>query len=169
MDNGTISVHQDLGEIGQSAQVTGVELNVYPHFAAAPRSLRRSFDALMSDKIKGFVGRQFVFDAADDFINMHGLSIGFPAKYMYNREYGALYMSHGSAAPSWAEFLKMFCGCYVPSFELYTGAQNLSDEDMTGDGEYYNQFLFEPEANLTTGSVGISLEVATGSSCPSAK
>lgn len=48
-----------------------VELNIYPYFAATPRQLRRSFDALMKDKLQRFVGREFVFDALDDFLNTH--------------------------------------------------------------------------------------------------
>jgi hypothetical protein len=71
MDNNRISVRQDIGEAGEGAKVTGVELNVYPHFQAAPARLRRSFDALIADKIKGFVGRQFVFDALDNFLDSH--------------------------------------------------------------------------------------------------
>jgi hypothetical protein len=66
-----ISVHQEVGEMEEGAKVTGVELNIYPHFQAAPERLRRSFDALMADKIQGFVGRQFVFDALDEFLNTH--------------------------------------------------------------------------------------------------
>ena len=45
-----------------------VELNIYPYFKATSLPLRHSFDALMKDKLRGFVGRQFVFDALDDFL-----------------------------------------------------------------------------------------------------
>lgn len=48
-----------------------IGLNPYPHFQATPARLRRSFDALMADKIRGFVGRQFVFDALDEFLQTH--------------------------------------------------------------------------------------------------
>jgi hypothetical protein len=48
-----------------------IELNIYPGFTAAPGRLRRTFDALMVDKIQGFVGRQFVFDALDGFLRTH--------------------------------------------------------------------------------------------------
>jgi hypothetical protein len=66
-----ISVEQRVGEAGEGARVTGVELNVYSYFKATPANLRRSFDALMRDKLRGFVGRQFVFDAVDDFLRRH--------------------------------------------------------------------------------------------------
>ena len=41
----------------------------YPYFQAAPFDLRRSFDSYMSDKVRNFVGRQFVFNAINDFLN----------------------------------------------------------------------------------------------------
>jgi hypothetical protein len=63
-----ISVKQDVGRTGEGAQVTGVELNVYSYHKATPANLRRSFDALMKDKLRGFVGREFVFEAVDDFL-----------------------------------------------------------------------------------------------------
>ena len=40
----------------------------YPFFQASPAHLRRSFDAYMDDKLQNFVGRQFVFDALDEFL-----------------------------------------------------------------------------------------------------
>jgi hypothetical protein len=70
MGDKKISVHQDVGEVGEG-KVTGVELNVYSYFEASPVNLRRSFDALMQDKLRGFVGRQFVFEAVDDFLDTH--------------------------------------------------------------------------------------------------
>lgn len=42
--------------------------NTYNYFQASPPSLRRSFDAYMDDKLQYFVGRQFVFDALDEFL-----------------------------------------------------------------------------------------------------
>ena len=66
-----ISVSQEVGKAGEGAKVTGVELNVYSYFKATPANLRRSFDALMGNKLRGFVGRQFVFDAVDGFLDAH--------------------------------------------------------------------------------------------------
>ena len=63
MSDTRILAQQHIGKMGKGARATVVELNVYPHFQATPARLRRSFDALIADKIKGFVGRQFVFDA----------------------------------------------------------------------------------------------------------
>lgn len=71
MNDQKISVEQQVGEAGEGARVTGVELNVYSYFKARPAHLRRFFDALMRDKIRGFVGRQFVFDAVDGFLDAH--------------------------------------------------------------------------------------------------
>jgi hypothetical protein len=75
MDNKPIKVDvdQDVNKVGEGAKVTGVELNVYSYFKASPDKLRRSFDTLIADKIKGFVGRQFVFDALDEFLRTHDL------------------------------------------------------------------------------------------------
>ncbi len=70
MDNNQSLVRQDVREVRDHGQVIGV-LNVYSHFQARPASLHRSFDALMVDKIRGFVGRQFVFDALDEFLCTH--------------------------------------------------------------------------------------------------
>jgi hypothetical protein len=72
MSDHKISVEQRVGEAGEGAKVTGVELNVYSYFKATPDRLRRSFDALMRDKLRGFVGRQFVFEAVDEFLDPHG-------------------------------------------------------------------------------------------------
>jgi hypothetical protein len=71
MSDQKISVEQRVDEAGEGAKVTGVELNVYSYFKARPAHLRRSFDALMRDKLRGFVGRQFVFDAVDGFLDAH--------------------------------------------------------------------------------------------------
>lgn len=38
-------------------------------FQAIPPRLRRTFDVLIADKAKGFIGRQFLFDALDDFLS----------------------------------------------------------------------------------------------------
>jgi hypothetical protein len=46
-----------------------IVINNYPYFQSAPANLRRSFDALIADKIRNFVGRRFVFDALDEFFN----------------------------------------------------------------------------------------------------
>jgi hypothetical protein len=55
--------------IGNGASVV---INNYPHFQAAPANLRRSFDALMANRLQGFVGRQFVFDSLDEFLKNNG-------------------------------------------------------------------------------------------------
>lgn len=49
----------------------------YNYFWASPPRLRRSFDALITDKIQNFVGRQFVFNALDEFLtdNLSGYFI----------------------------------------------------------------------------------------------
>lgn len=57
-------------EVAKAAAPVG-QLNVHPHFSATPANLRRSFDALMKDKLQGFIGRQFVFDAIDEFLGTH--------------------------------------------------------------------------------------------------
>jgi hypothetical protein len=66
-----IDVNQTVDKMGEDAKVTGIELNVYSYFEASPSKLRRSFDVLMADKIRGFVGRQFVFDALDEFLRTY--------------------------------------------------------------------------------------------------
>lgn len=110
-----------------------------------------------------------LFHTDDEFVNTHGLTIGLPTWFLYNREYGILEISQDSAAPSWSEFLKRYCGCYAPPYELYAGAEDWCNSSIVGSGEYHYQVLneFAPQANLTTGDAGVALEVATGSSCPS--
>lgn len=49
----------------------------YSFFEASPAHLRRSFDAYMDGKLQNFVGRQFVFDAVDEFINIKNNSSGY--------------------------------------------------------------------------------------------
>jgi hypothetical protein len=66
--SGGVNANAERIDIG--ADVVGRDkiVNVYSYFQAAPANLRRSFDALIADKLRGFVGRQFVFDAVDDFV-----------------------------------------------------------------------------------------------------
>ena len=71
MGDTQVNVSQEIGQIQGGGQATAVKLNVYSYFKATPANLRRSFDALMQDKLCGFVGRQFVFDAVDDFLRKH--------------------------------------------------------------------------------------------------
>ena len=52
--------------VGNGNQIV---INKYSYFQSAPANLRRSFDALIADKIRNFVGRRFVFDALDEFLN----------------------------------------------------------------------------------------------------
>jgi len=67
-DNPTLAeTREHLLDIAQ-AQVVAVR---YPYFLAAPAKLRRSFDTFIKGRIKGFVGRQFVFDALDEFLRTH--------------------------------------------------------------------------------------------------
>ncbi len=79
-DDSTKSIHTDGGaSVEGNVNTQGgsfigrdkVEVNIYPHFEASPKQLRRSFDHLIEDKLHGFVGRQFVFEALDNFINTH--------------------------------------------------------------------------------------------------
>jgi hypothetical protein len=72
MNKTSIQVNQQVGGVKDGARVTGVELTIPAFFKAAPADLRRSFDALMRDKLRGFVGRQFVFEAVDEFLVPHG-------------------------------------------------------------------------------------------------
>jgi hypothetical protein len=69
MSDNQFTINQDVGEIRDQGRATGIELNVYSYFKATPEELRRPFDALMKDKLRRFVGRQFVFDAVDDFLD----------------------------------------------------------------------------------------------------
>jgi len=61
-----VSVSNSQGIIaGDHGQIT---INHYDHFRASPTHLRRSFDALIADKLRNFTGRQFVFEAWDRFV-----------------------------------------------------------------------------------------------------
>jgi hypothetical protein len=55
-------VNLDAGRnVSIGADVVGRDkiINSYSYFQAAPASLRRSFDALIADKIRNYVGRRF--------------------------------------------------------------------------------------------------------------
>src|SRR5436305_10602995 len=67
----SVNVEQTIEKAEKKAEVTGVKLNIYSYFKNTPDKLRRSFDTLISDKIQDFVGRQFVFDALDKFLEAH--------------------------------------------------------------------------------------------------
>lgn len=41
---------------------------MYPYFQASPINLRHFFDAYMADKLQNFVGREYVFNAVNEFI-----------------------------------------------------------------------------------------------------
>jgi hypothetical protein len=73
MDKTSIQVNQQVGGVKDGARVTGVEITIPPFFKAAPAHLRRTFDALMWDKLRGFVGRQIASDAMEGFLDSPNL------------------------------------------------------------------------------------------------
>jgi hypothetical protein len=56
-----IDIKQEVGEVGENATVTGVEMHIqYPYFQARPVGLSRSFDSLIAERTRNFIGREFV-------------------------------------------------------------------------------------------------------------
>lgn len=50
---------------------------LFPHFEAAPHDLRLSFDTLIEEKIKNFVGREVLFKEIDKFLEDEGNDSGY--------------------------------------------------------------------------------------------
>jgi len=54
-----------------------ITINESPHFKAAPKRMRLKFNALIKDKLERFVGRQFIFDAIDEFVESEEYDSGY--------------------------------------------------------------------------------------------
>jgi hypothetical protein len=78
-DNTRREFNQQDQNIDNQTNVGGDYLDnrTYNYFQASSPHLRRSFDALITDKLQNFVGRQFVFNALDKFLqdNLSGYFI----------------------------------------------------------------------------------------------
>ena len=167
MNNGTISVHQDVGEMGEGAEVTGLKI-VYPYFGAVPERLRRSFDVLIADKIRGFVGRQFVFDALKEFLHSYksgyfvirgepgiGKSV-LMAKLVNDRGYVHHFNIASQNIRSTRAFLESVCAQLIACYEL--GHEELPP-GATEDSGFLVQCLGEAAAKREDSSQKIVLAI----------
>ena len=128
--NSGISIRQAVNQAEAGAEVTAMELNVYSYFKATPANLRRSFDVLMRDKLRGFVGRQFVFDAIDGFLDTHNSGYyvirGVPgigksalmAKLINDRGYVHHFNIASQNVRSSRVFLENICAQLIDRYEL---------------------------------------------------
>lgn len=150
--------------IGNGASVV---INHYPYFQAAPANLRRSFDALMADKLQGFVGRQFVFDALDEFIknNPSGYFIirGVPgigktalmAKLINDRGYVHHFNVASQNIRSTRVFLEDICAQLIARYDL---AHKELPPNFADDGGFLMQCLGEAAANSQNHPIIIAID-----------
>jgi hypothetical protein len=130
-------------------------VNVYTYYPAIPANLRRSFDALIADKIRNFVGRRFVFDALDDFLNKHDSGyfvirgvpgIGksaFMAKLVNDRGYVHHFNIASQNIRSTRAFLENTCAQLIACYDLEH--KELS-QNATDDSGFLVQCLSEAVA-----------------------
>ncbi len=142
-------------------------INSYSYFQATPASLRRSFDALMADKLRGFVGRQFVFDALDEFLksNPSGYFIirGVPgigktalmAKLINDRGYIHHFNVAAQNIRSPRVFLENICAQLIARY--YLPHQEMPP-NAAADGGFLAQCLGEAAANSKNHPIIIALD-----------
>ena len=147
------------GNITNSNVIVGngnqVVTNNYSYFQSAPANLRRSFDALIADKIRNFVGRRFVFDALDEFLNkqdsgyfvIRGVpGIGksaFMAKLVNDRGYVHHFNIASQNIRSTRAFLENTCSQLIACYSL--GHKELP-QNATDDSGFLMQCLSEAAA-----------------------
>ena len=162
-------VNANADQINVGADVVGRDkiVNVYSYFQAAPASLRRSFDALMADKLQGFVGRQFVFDALDEFVknNPSGYFIirGAPgigksalmAKLINDRGYVHHFNVASQNIRSTRVFVENICAQLIARYDL---PHKELPPDAADDGGYLLQCLGEAAANSKNHPIVVAID-----------
>jgi hypothetical protein len=140
---------------------------MYPYFQASPKNLRHFFDAYMADKLQNFVGREYVFNAVNEFIknNSSGYFIirGDPGigktallAKMIN-EHG--YIHHFNVAlqniRSTRAFLENICLQLISRYHLpyQTLPQNATD-----DSGFFSQCLSEAAIKQTNQPIVIAID-----------
>ncbi len=160
MDNKQISEQQKLSEIKEDAQITEVELNIqYPYFQARPADLSWSFDSLIAERTKNFVGREFVFKAWDAFLVDNTQESGYfiikgepgigktalIAQLVKSRGYIHHFNISLQAINKPRQFLKSVCAQLIARFEL---EHETWPQDAEKDGMFLNQLLEEASHKL---------------------
>lgn len=145
-----------------------IVINRYAYFRSAPANLRRSFDALIADKIRNFVGRRFVFDALDEFLNkqhsgyfvIRGVpGIGksaFMAKLVNDRGYVHHFNIASQNIRSTRAFLENICAQLITCYGL--GHEELP-QNATDDSGFLVQCLSEAAAKRQDKSLKIVVAI----------
>ena len=147
------------GNISDSNIIVGngnqIVINKYSYFQSTPANLRRSFDTLIADKIRNFVGRRFVFDALDEFLNkqdsgyfvIRGVpGIGksaFMAKLVNDRGYIHHFNIASQNIRSTRAFLENICAQVIACYDL---GHKEFPQNATDDSGFMVQCLSEAAA-----------------------
>jgi hypothetical protein len=140
--------------VGNGNKVT---IKNYSYFQSTPANLRRSFDALIADKIRNFVGRRFVFDALDEFLNKQNSGyfvirgvpgIGksaFMAKLVNDRGYVHHFNIASQNIRSTRAFLENICAQIIACYDL---EHKEFPQNATDDSGFMVQCLSEAAAKI---------------------
>lgn len=160
MKKSNISVKQVIGEAAGKSNITGVEINLqYPYLKARPESLSRSFDNLIAEQTKGFVGRQFVIDELEVFLSDEEYESGYfiikgepgigksalmaylikTSGYIHHFNIGLQNINKAH------QFLESVCAQLISRFEL---EHPTWPPDANKDGAFFNQLLAEASNKL---------------------
>ncbi len=141
--------------------------DIYHYFQASPVDLRLSFDSYIADKIKGFVGREFVFDAIDDFIknNLSGYLIirGEPgigktamlAKLIYDHGYVHHFNIALQNIRSVKTFLENICLQLIARYDL---PYSSLPQSATENSNFLSQCLSEAAAKRENHPIVIAVD-----------
>ncbi|MCP4213980.1 MAG: ATP-binding protein [bacterium] len=160
MTDRKINITQIVGEAGGHSQVNGIQLNLrYPYFKARPVSLSRCFDSIISQKAKDFVGRKFVLEELETFLEDDDTESGYfiisgvpgigKSTLMAHivRTYG--YIHHFNIGlqniNKAHQFLESVCAQLIARYEL---KPTDLPPDPYSDGAFLNQLLHEASAKL---------------------
>jgi hypothetical protein len=122
--------------------------------------VRHPFQALIEEKTEGFVGREFVFEAIENFLtsqpNGYFIIEGEPgigksailAKYVQKTGCVAHFNVRSQGITSVERFLKNVCTQLISRYNL---SYSSLPPDATRDGQFFAQLLGEVSAKLKTG------------------
>jgi hypothetical protein len=136
-----------------------------------PQKISTQFQSLIADKTEGFVGREYVFDAIESFINNNTKGyftiIGDPgmgksailAKYVQNNGCIAHFNVQLQGLNRTDQFLKSVCKQLIYRYQL---PYNLLPANATQDGEFLGQLLDESAQKRNDQPVIIAVDALDG-------
>lgn len=152
------SIESQLGDLIKLMQSSFADINSY--FLNATFSIRdqiRDYTSYIEEKTRGFVGRQFIFDAIDQFINENSRGYVFvrgdpgigktalAAQIVKNRGYIHHFNIRAEGLNKASDFLKNVCAQLIAVYDLQ---HTILPPEATQDGSFLRKLLEEVSSKL---------------------